>query len=189
MIGTLTALLAVMLLTDPREMIDAEAAAAVSEDAERYDVRNQAGAAEGGKSARIRSKTADLDREAGVVMFEGSVRVDYAEDYTMCADRLFVFLAGSNELSRVVAVGNVSITNDTRTGVCGRAVYRRLKREIEMFGEGRDACARLTDAGDKDNPPSEVEGGRIRFWLDSEQVEVEDSRIRTEGSNGKGVAL
>lgn len=189
MSAVLSVLFAVMLLTDPREMIDAEAAAAISEDADRYDARKTPAEDDVGKEARIRSVSADLDREAGVIFFEGSVRVDYAADYTMCADKLYVFLAGSNELSRVVAVGNVSITNDTRTGICSSAVYRRRKREIEMFGNGADALAQLVDAGDDENPPSEVRGGRIRFWLDSEQVEIEDSQIKTEGSKGGAVAI
>ena len=188
MSGILSILFAVMLLTDVRETVDREAAAAVSEDADRYDARKPA-QGEKSKEARIRSVTADVDRKEGVILFEGAVRVDYADDYTMCSDQLFAFLSGSNELSRVVAVGNVSITNATRTGTCATAVYRRKRREIEMFGDGKTVVARLVDAGDRDNPPSEVEGGRIRFWLDSEQVEVEDSSIRTEGSKGKELAL
>lgn len=185
MSGAWSILFAVMLLTEPDPPRDTVAATAVSEDADRYDVRNPAG--EDRKEARIRSVSADLDREAGVIFFEGDVRVDYSGDYTMCADKLYVFMSGTNELSRVVAVGNVSITNETRVGSCTRAVYRRRRREIEMFGDGKEAFARLADAGDAETPPSEVEGMSIRFWLDTEQVEVRDSRIRTQGGGKKGV--
>ena len=72
-------------------------------------------------SARITSRTSDFDMKAGVVMFEGDVCVRYSEDFVMCADKLYIFLAGTNELSRVVAVGAVSITNENRVGTCAMA--------------------------------------------------------------------
>ena len=167
-------LLAVMLLLDPTEAIDEAAAAAVSEDADRVEIRRADAEV---KSASIRSRTSDFDRKEGVVMFEGDVVVRYSENYTMCSDRLYMFLSKSNELSRVVALGNVSITNETRTGTCAMATYRRRKSEIEMFGDGKSVPARLTERGDD---ASEIEGERIRLWLDAEQVEVENSSIQME---------
>lgn len=169
-------LFAVMLLTDPSEVIDAAAAAAVSEDADRVELADRKSREEV-KSARITSRSSDFDRQAGVVMFEGDVVVRYSSDYTMCADRLYMFLSGSNELSRVVAIGAVSITNETRVGTCAMAVYRRKRGEIEMYGDGKGAQARLADGGEE---ASELEGSRIRFWLDSEQVEVEGARLGVE---------
>ena len=179
MIAGLSAILAVMLLTEPDEVIDAAAAAAISEDANRVELVGQKEAEI--KSARITSRSADLDRKEGVVMFEGDVVVRYSNDCTMCADRLYMFLAGSNELSRVVALGNVSITNDTRTGTCAMATFRRRRSEIEMYGDGSNVVARLAERGDDS---AALEGTRIRFWLDTEQVEVEDSRISTEQKGG-----
>lgn len=175
----LTALMAVMLLLDPSETIDEAAAAAVSEDADRVELRRPP---EEVKSANIRSRTSDFDRQEGVVMFEGDVVVTYSTDYVMCADQLFMFLSKSNELSRVVAVGHVAITNGTRTGTCAMATYRRRKSEIEMFGDGKDVPAHLVERGDD---ASEVAGGRIRFWLDAEQVEVEDSCLTTRTKGGE----
>ena len=125
---------------------------------------------------RIRSDSADYDRNAGVAVFEGHVRIEHAGEYTMNADKLYALMSASNELGRVVAVGNVTITNNARIGTCGIATYRRAKREIEMVGDGNGASARLVDGGDH---PGELEGSRIRFWLDAEQVEVEDVRITT----------
>lgn len=175
-------LLAVMLLTDPSEIIDAEAAALVSADADRVEVVSRNGSPTARKSARITSITSDFDRKQGVALFEGNVKVVYSDDYTMCSDALYAFLAGSNELSRVVAVGHVVITNETRIGTCAMATYRRRKSEIEMFGDGGSALARLIETGDD---ASELEGSRIRFWLDSEQVEVENSRITVEEEGNK----
>ena len=181
MTALLPAILAVMLLTDPDEVIDAAAAAAISEDANRVESAGRKGPAAEIKSARITSRTADLDRREGVVMFEGDVVVRYSNDCTMCADRLYMFLAGTNELSRVVALGNVSITNDTRTGTCAMATFRRKRSEIEMFGDDRGGFARLVERGEE---ASALEGRRIKFWLDTEQVEVENSRISSEQKGG-----
>ena len=167
-------LFAVMLLLDPTETVDEAAAAAVSEDADRVEIRRTETNV---KSASIRSRASDFDRKEGVIMFEGDVMVRYSEGYTMCSDQLYMFLSKSNELSRVVAIGNVTITNETRTGTCAMATYRRRKSEIEMFGDGGTVSARLTERGDD---ASEIEGARIRFWLDAEQVEVESSSIQTE---------
>ena len=182
MIAGLSAILAVMLLTEPDEVIDAAAAAAISEDANRVELAGQKGPETEIKSARITSRSADLDRKEGVVMFEGDVVVRYSNDCTMCADRLFVFLAGTNELSRVVALGNVSITNDTRTGTCAMATFRRKRSEIEMFGDGNGKLAHLAENGDD---AGAIRGSRIKFWLDTEQVEVENSRISTEQKGGQ----
>ena len=181
MIAGLSAILAVMLLTEPDEVIDAAAAAAISEDANRVELAGQKESVTEIKSARITSRSADLDRKEGVVMFEGDVVVRYSNDCMMCADRLYMFLAGTNELSRVVALGNVSITNDTRTGTCAMATFRRKRSEIEMFGNGTNVVARLVERGED---AAALEGTRIRFWLDSEQIEVEDSRISTEQKGG-----
>ena len=181
MIAGLSAILAVMLLAEPDEVIDAAAAAAISEDANRVELAGQKGPVTEIKSARITSRSADLDRKEGVVMFEGDVVVRYSNDCTMCADRLYMFLAGSNELSRVVALGSVSITNDTRTGTCAMATFRRKRSEIEMFGDGTNVVARLVERGEDS---AALEGTRIRFWLDTEQIEVEDSRISTEQKGG-----
>ena len=175
------ALLAVMLLDGPDAVVDATAAAAISEDANRVEVRGQDEAQKVGESLRVTSRSSDFDRKEGVVMFEGDVVVQYANDCTMCSDRLYLFLAGSNELSRVVALGNVSITNDTRTGTCPMATYRRRKNEIEMRGSAADGLARLVEQG---NEAGALEGTRIRFWFDSEQVEVEGSRISTDRKEG-----
>ena len=134
---------------------------------------------------RIRSDAADYDRMHGIAVFEGHVSIEHAGEYTMNADRLYAVLVASNELSRVVAVGNVVVTNAARVGMCDRATYRRAKREIEMFGDGKGGVARLVEGGEE---ASELEGDRIRFWLDTEQVEVENARITTEQA-GEGALL
>ena len=124
-------------------------------------------------SSTITSERSDFDREASVAMFEGKAQVSYSSGYYMWADQIYAFFAGSNDLNRVVATGNVAISNDTRIGRCASAVFKRRTQEIEMYGEKDGSnLARLAEIG-KD----EVAGGRIRFWADSDQVEVGGSEI------------
>ena len=131
---------------------------------------------------RGRSARSDLDLREGVALFEGDVFARSADGMTMCADRLYLFLAGTNDLRRAVAVGAVSITNDAHVGTCAFATYRRAKGEVEMFGDGKGKPARLTEGGER---ASSLEGSRIRFWLGSRQVEVDDSKITTERKDGE----
>ena len=126
---------------------------------------------------RIRSASCDVDRDAGVAMFETGVVVEHG-DATLCADRVFAFSASTNGISRVVAEGGVSVTNGTRVGSCALAVYRRARGEVELFGEPGGAKARLAEAGERSN---ELQGDRIRIWTGSEQVEVSNSALSTEG--------
>lgn len=134
-----------------------------------------------GGGIRITSRTGDFDRKDGVAMFEGDVLVRYAGGVTLRSDRMFMFLGGANELNRVVAIGNVAVSNETRQGFCAYATFRRAKGEVEMFGDGKGVPARLVDSGEN---AGEIEGTRIKFWLDSEQVEVQDSRIGVRNSEG-----
>lgn len=174
MTALLTSLLTVTLLLDPPTETPVAPVATVVKPGASSAKREVT-------SARITSRTSDFDMKAGVVMFEGDVCVRYSEDFVMCADRLYIFLAGTNELSRVVAVGAVSITNENRVGTCAMATYRRQRGEIEMFGEGKKSLASLSDG--KGGARS-LEGLRIRFWLGSEQAEVEKPRITADGNGG-----
>ena len=124
---------------------------------------------------RVRSRTSDIDRKAGVVMLEGDVFVEHSDGYSMTAD---------NALSRVVASGSVVLSNGTRVASCPLAIYRRRRREVEMFSDGKGAYARLEDGGAEKR---ELEGKRIRFWLDSEQVEVDEPRITLGKTEGVGL--
>ena len=133
---------------------------------------------------RVRSRTSDVDRKAGVVMLDGDVFVDHSDGYTLSADRVFLFLAAENSIGRVVASGNVVLSNGARVATCPLAVYRRRKREVEMFSDGQGAFARLVEGG---GDARELKGRRIRFWLDSEQVEVDEPRITVGKPEGVGL--
>lgn len=125
-----------------------------------------------GEYVMIASDRCDFDRNEGVVYFEGAVRVDYHPGYVMNADNIYAFFEGTNRLDRIVAVGNVSVTNDNRYGSCDRAIFRRASSEIEMYCASDKELAMLVDPGS-----SMVRGRRIKFWVTNEQVEVVGSEI------------
>lgn len=134
-----------------------------------------------GRQAVITADRTDYDRKEGIILFDRNVYVD-DEQYQMHADRLFVFLDGTNDLKRLVAIGNVSITNEEKTASCARATYHKASHRIVMYGN-KDAKARLNEGTEKG---STVLGDRITFWLNSEQVEIEGPAVTLPGGAMKG---
>lgn len=114
----------------------------------------------------------EYDNKEGVILFDRNVKVDDAR-FLMKSDRLLLFMDGTNdnqEVQQIMAVGNVSISNDTRTAKCERAIYTRKEGQIVMTGN-----AELSSGGDR---AGTVTGNRIVFWLDDERMEVfEGSRV------------
>lgn len=138
------------------------------------------------RPVKITSIRTDYDRKEGVILFDGNVFVDDPE-YKMHSDQLYVFLDGTNELKRIVAIGNVAITNELRSGSCAKATYSKPTGKVVMYGDGEEIYARLVDNGKK---KSELLGRKITFWTDTEQVEVEGSVVKMEaGSVGDAKKL
>lgn len=130
-------------------------------------------AAEAGR-ATITSDTTFYDRKEGIVVFTGNVKVDDAE-YQLHSNRAFVFLEGTNELKRIVATGNVALTNESRRAYASKATYRKDSGLVVLYGEeGRPAEVR--DEGAKGGDQV-VKGKKIRFWINQEQVEVEGADV------------
>ena len=135
-----------------------------------------------GRSAVITADRTDYDRKEGVILFDRNVYVD-DEQYQMHAERMFVFLDGTNDLKRLVAIGNVAITNDAKAAGCSRAVYTKAASRIVLYGDDRHP-AWLRDAGGKKGDASEVRGKRITYWFDSETATVEGATIEMPGIKG-----
>ena len=131
------------------------------------------------RDAIITSERTDYDRKEGVVLFDRNVHVDDAQ-YQMHADRLFLFLEGTNELKRLVAIGHVAITNDDKRAYCARATFNKKLGRVVMYSSD-EITAELREEGKKG---SDVKGEKITFWLDSEQVEVENPVITMPGGIG-----
>ena len=126
-----------------------------------------------GGTARISSANTFYDRKEGYACFSGHVFVD-DEKYQMHADRAFVFMSGSNDLHRIVALGNVAITNDTKRAYGAKASYYRDPGMIVLYA-GDGVPAEVRDETPKG--PQTVRGKKIKFWTESEQVEVMESEI------------
>ena len=133
------------------------------------------------RDAIITADRTDYDRKEGVVLFDRNVHVD-DEQYQMHTDRLFLFLDGTNDLKRLVAIGNVAITNENRRAYCARATFNKKLGRIVMYSSD-EITASLCEEGKKG---SEVKGEKITFWIDSEQVEVENPVITMPGGLGGG---
>ena len=142
------------------------------------EVKAEAPAEKGAKSAkkarrpaRITAETTTYDRKEGIAVFDRNVRVD-DEEYQLCADRVYVFLEGTNDLKRIVAVGNVAMTNGLRSARAAKASYHRQAGMVVLYADEKNAelKAEVTDA-DKGEKKT-VRGEKIKFWINSEQVEV-----------------
>ena len=158
------------------ELTKSEVAAPVAAEAKseaKAEETSEAKDAPAPRSVKITSERTDYDRKEGVIMFDRNVCVDDVE-YKMHANQLYVFLDGTNDLKRIVAIGNVAITNETRVGTCAKAAYTKSTSKIVMYGDGASVMARLEDNGKN---RSSVEGRKITFWIDSEQVDVEGSTV------------
>lgn len=134
--------------------------------------------------ARVTSDTTFYDRKEGIAVFKGHVHVD-DDEYQMHADKAFLYLTPSNTLSRIVATGDVALTNGLRRAYGEKVTYGHEKRLITLHGsEGKPA--RIVDStpdGDR-----VVEGLKIRFWINREQVEVLNA-VLSAPTSGSGSAL
>lgn len=135
-----------------------------------------------GRPAVITADRTDYDRKEGVILFDRNVAVD-DEQYQMHAERLFVFLDRTNDMKRLVALGNVAITNEDKSAWCAKAVYTKAASRIVMYGDERNP-AWLRDAGGRPGDASEVRGLRITYWIDSGLATVEKSVITLPGLKG-----
>lgn len=135
------------------------------------------------RPARITSATTFFDRKEGVGIFEGRIHVD-DEEYQLHADKAFVFMNGTNELKRIVAIGNVAITNEMRRAYGGKASYYRDNGMVVLYSD-KDRLAEVREV--KKEGDQIVRGSKIKFWVNSEQVEVIDADITAPSNGGGGI--
>lgn len=112
------------------------------------------------KQTVITSTSIEFDYKEMVAVFEENVRVENPQ-FLMLADRVLVFLDGTNDVKQVLALGRVSVTNELRSGSCDKAVYTRATDQLVLTGR-----AELRRGGDY------VKGDRIVIWLNDERMEV-----------------
>ncbi|MDD2601175.1 MAG: LptA/OstA family protein [Kiritimatiellae bacterium] len=121
----------------------------------------------------------EFDNKEGVILFDKNVLVN-DEQFIMRSDRLIVFMEGTNDVDQIMAIGNVSLTNENRSARCEKAVYTRKDGQIVMTGND----AQLEQLGDK---AGAVSGKRIAIWLNDERVEVSPGRVVLPPGTFKGV--
>ena len=97
-----------------------------------------------------------------------------------------MFLSGTNDVRRIVAIGNIAMTNDTKRAYGVKVSYYKEGGMVVLYGgEGRPAEVR-DESKEQDQV---VKGRKIKFWIDSEQVEVMEADIQapTSGLGDGGI--
>ncbi len=133
-----------------------------------------------GRPAKITSDSTVYNRKEGIASFEGHVHVD-DEQYQMHADRVYLFMEGTNELKRIVAIGNVAMTNEARRAYGAKATYSK-KNGLVVLYSGDGITAEVRDESKVQDQI--VRGKRIRFWIGTEQVEVDEADLTGAAPSG-----
>ena len=140
------------------------------------------------RRAKITSDMTHYDRKEGMAVFTGHVFVD-DEQYQMHADKAYVFMTETNTLKRIVAIGHVALTNDLKCATGAKASYYKEGGMVVLYG-GDGVNAEVSDASKGPDQKQTLRGAKIKFWIDSEQVEVLDATIvapvSSAGSAGLG---
>ena len=140
------------------------------------------------RMAKITSDMTHYDRKEGMAVFTGHVFVD-DEQYQMHADKAYVFMTETNTLKRIVAIGHVALTNDLKCATGAKASYYKEGGMVVLYG-GEGVNAEVSDASKGPDKKQTLRGAKIKFWIDSEQVEVLDATIvapvSSAGSAGLG---
>ena len=147
---------------------------------ERLIPKGQAPKQGAGRQANITSKSTYYDRKEGFAVFDGKVHVD-DERYQLHADKAYVFMDGTNNLKRLVAMGNVALTNETKRAYGVKASYYRQSGMVILYGDA-NRPAEVRDEAKYDD--QSVIGEKIKFWIDKEQVEVIKARVSAPVSEG-----
>lgn len=132
------------------------------------------------RPARITAATTYYDRKEGVAILTGNVYVN-DEEYQLHADKAFVFMNGTNDLERIVAVGNVAMTNENKRAYGAKVSYYRNRGMVVLHSDENRAAEVREVKPDGDQV---VRGRKIRFWIDSEQVEVLEAVIDASSNLG-----
>ena len=87
----------------------------------------------------------------------------------------------AGDVRRVVAIGHVAMTNDAHRAYGAKATYSK-KNGLVILYSGDGITAEVRD--ESKAQPQIVRGKRIRFWIDSEQVEVDEADLTGAGPSG-----
>lgn len=111
-----------------------------------------------GKPINVKADHLEADNKGKMAVFTGRV-VSRQEDVTIYSDRLEVYYGESSEdVDKVIAIGNVRILQTNRVGTGGHAVYENKEGKITLT-----INPKVTQ--DKDS----VTGKVITYYLDDER--------------------
>ena len=124
------------------------------------------GVSTNGGGMEITSVRMELDYKetnAMVIAFDEDVHVTDPR-YEVKADRMLVFLQGSNQIKRIIATGHVDIFQPDRHAICEKAVFEAGTGEIVLTGNPV-----LTNGANR------VVGDKITVYQNDQRVVVEGS--------------
>ena len=124
----------------------------------------------------IKADTIDFDNKEEVILLDGNVLIDDAQ-FLLRADRMIIFMESTNDVSQIIARGNVEITSELRQATCNKAVYTKKTAQIVMLADDEDdnSVVRMVTQGDT---AGTVTGYKVTIWLDDEKVVVENRKGR-----------
>ena len=138
-----------------------------------------------GRPANITSRSLFHDRKEGVLFLDRNVHVD-DEQYQLWANKAYVFMEGTNDVKRIVAIGDVALTNEMRRAYGSKISYYKDGGMVVLYG-WPDRPAEIRDEAKAE--AQVVKGRKIKFWIDSEQVEVIEADITAPSSGMSGGGL
>ena len=172
-----------------------------------------------GRPAKITSDMTVYNRKEGIASFEGHVHLDdeqyqmhadrvflffETEKESGATNGLSQAANGTNgvhkaakkdpndmrraagDVRRVVAIGHVAMTNDAHRAYGAKATYSK-KNGLVVLYSGDGITAEVRD--ESKAQPQIVRGKRIRFWIDSEQVEVDEADLTGAAPSGGAASL
>ena len=92
----------------------------------------------------------------------------------------------AGDVRRVVAIGHVAMTNDAHRAYGAKATYSK-KNGLVVLYSGDGITAEVRD--ESKAQPQIVRGKRIRFWIDSEEVEVDEADLTGAAPSGGAASL
>ena len=128
-----------------------------------------AAAAAAAASAKVTARKSFRGDADAYAYFSGDVRIE-EKSFTLRADRAYVYFdEGSEDARRIVAFGNVAVTNGTRIARADGASFFRDAGTVDLTG----SAGRPAEAIDASAPsPQAVKARRIRLWTRDGRVEV-----------------
>lgn len=125
----------------------------------------------------ITSNQLEVDKKAGTAIFTGNVVVKQ-KGGVMLSDLLNVYYDEQRKMEKIIATGNVRITQEGRVGTCQRATFFPDEKKIVMEEEPR-----LWKDSDV------VSGKIITIYLDNDKILCESCSatiFQEKNGNGKG---